>query len=177
MFSAIKDEEGVLEGVEEEFGFWPLPPRKWTWITGMVGFWVFFIFCSRRSSSGELADRKRVGTSWNTSWFGSFSMVAMSSSCFNYMHVIRPSGKKKTFSWMNQVQTTYQCLHPSSKMLVAKKEMFWFIEGPVAKIWAIRDTALPAFMKLFYFYENFIFEYSSRQFVSWGSWGESAWDL
>ena len=44
-------------------------------------------------------------------------------------------------------------------MLVAKKEMFWFIEGPVAKIRAIRDTALPAFTKLFYFYKNFIFEF------------------
>ena len=56
-------------------------------------------------------------------------------------------------------EPTYQRLRPSSKMLVAKKKVFRFIVGPIAKIRAIRDTALPVFMKPFYICNNFVFEF------------------
>jgi len=56
-------------------------------------------------------------------------------------------------------EPTYQCLHPSSEMLMAKKKVFWFIVGPIAIIRAIRDTALPVFAKSFYICNNFIFKF------------------
>ena len=79
-------------------------------------------------------------------------MVAMLSSCFNYMN--RSEG-----NLLQMDKPTYQCLHPSSEMLVVKKKVFWFIMGPIAIIRAIRDTALPVFVKLFYICNNFIFKF------------------
>ena len=55
-------------------------------------------------------------------------MVVMSLSCFNYMHVNWSEGNPPTD------EPTYQCLCPSSKMLMAKKKVFQFIVGPIAKI-------------------------------------------
>jgi hypothetical protein len=80
-------------------------------------------------------------------------MVAMSSSCFNYMHVNWSEGN------LLMDEPMYQRLRPSSEMLVVKKKVFRFIMGPIAKIRAIRDTALPAFAKSFYICNNFIFEF------------------
>ena len=80
-------------------------------------------------------------------------MVVMSSSCFNYMYVNRSQGN------FLMDEPTYQRLRPSSKMLMAKKKVFLFLVSPIAKIGAIRDTALPAFAKLFYFCNNFIFKF------------------
>lgn len=56
-------------------------------------------------------------------------------------------------------EPTYQCLRPRSKMLVAEKKVFGFIVGPIAKIRAVSDTALPAFAKSFYICNNFIFKF------------------
>ena len=63
-------------------------------------------------------------------------MVTMSSSCFNYMN-------QSEGNLLQMDEPTYQCLHPSSEMLVANKKVFWFIVGPIAIIRAIRNTALP----------------------------------